>query len=184
MSEHGKAIPSDVIDGVVVIEPRVYADERGYFAESWRADWVPGADPFVQHNCTERAAGTLVGLHFHRHQADYWYAPKGEVLVGLYDLRAGSPSAGAALAFEIGPHVHRGVYIPRGVAHGFHARTDTTLTYAVDRYYDPADELGLAWDDPALGIDWGVLDAPILSKRDRDNPRLADLAPELRPAFP
>lgn len=182
MSEHGKAIRSDDIHGVVIIEPRVYTDERGYFAESWRAEWVPEAEPFVQHNCTERAAGTLVGLHYHHHQVDYWYATKGEVLVGLYDLRPSSPTSGNAMTFDIGPHVHRGVYIPRGVAHGFYARTDTTLTYAVDRYYDPADELGIAWDDPALGIDWGVRGAPTLSARDRENPRLADLDPAFRPA--
>jgi dTDP-4-dehydrorhamnose 3,5-epimerase len=168
MSEHGNVRRPDDIQDVVIIEPTVYADERGYFAESFRSEWIPEAQPFVQHNCTERRAGALVGLHYHRFQADYWYAPKGRVLVGLYDLRVSSPTRGHAMSFEIGPHVHRGVYIPHGIAHGFHALTDVILTYAVDNYYDPADELGVKWDDPVLGIHWQAVE-PVLSARDQGN---------------
>jgi len=79
-------------------------------------------------------------------------------------------------------HNHLGLLIPPGVAHGIAAITDVSLTYLVDATYDPADELGLAWDDPAVGADWG-LDAPILSERDRTNPASADLPDHLRPRF-
>jgi dTDP-4-dehydrorhamnose 3,5-epimerase len=82
------------------------------------------------------------------------------------------------MAFDIGDHDHRGVWIPPGVAHGFAALTDLTMTYLVDRYYDPADELGVAWDDPEIGADWGLpaSAAVVLSARDRANPSRAALA--------
>ncbi len=165
---------SDVIAGVYVVVPKVWRDDRGFFLESWRHEWVPGAEPVVQCNRADREAGTLVGLHFHRHQADYWYVPRGTAFVALHDLRADSPTEGNTLTLEIVEHDHRGVYIPRGVAHGFYAITDLTITYLVDRYYDPDDELGLAWDDPEVGVEWPD-DEPALSDRDRSNPRRADV---------
>lgn len=171
---------SPVIEGVVVVTPRVFADDRGMFVETFRQEWVPGAPPMVQANRADRQRGCLVGLHFHRHQADYWYVPFGRALVALHDLREGGPTDGASVTLEIGPHDHRGVYIPPGVAHGFYALTDLTITYLVDNYYDPDDELGVAWDDPALGIDWPDR-SPILSERDRTNPLRADIPAELRP---
>ena len=98
----------------------------------------------------------------------------------LHDLREGSPTDGATLVLEIGDAggEEMGVFIPPGVAHGFAALTDLTLTYLVDGYYNAADELGLAWDDPAVGADWGVRD-PIVSRRDRHNPG-RDAVPEGR----
>jgi dTDP-4-dehydrorhamnose 3,5-epimerase len=102
-------------------------------------------------------------------------------MVVLHDLRASSPTDGQTLILEIGEHDHRGVYIPPGVAHGFYALTDMTITYLVDQYYNPADELGVAWDDPALQVVWPT-DTPELSERDRTNPRRADIPPDLRPA--
>jgi dTDP-4-dehydrorhamnose 3,5-epimerase len=98
----------------------------------------------------------------------------------LHDLREGSPTEGATLALPLVDDEGRGVFIPPGVAHGFSALTDLTLTYLVDQYYNPADELGVAWDDPEIGADWGVTD-PVLSARDRSNPRRAELAQ--RPAY-
>jgi dTDP-4-dehydrorhamnose 3,5-epimerase len=111
--------------------------------------------------------------------------PFGRARVVLHDLRAGGTTDGATLTVDLGArddgtHDHRGVFIPPGVAHGFAALTDMTITYLVDGYYNPEDELGVAWDDPAIGADWGVTD-PILSKRDQDNPARADLEPALRP---
>ena len=91
-----------------------------------------------------------------------------------------SPTDGATEVIELDGDVDRGVFIPPGVAHGFAALTDMLLWYLVDGYYNPADELGLAWDDPAVGADWGVTD-PVLSVRDQQNPRRADLPPGLRP---
>jgi dTDP-4-dehydrorhamnose 3,5-epimerase len=140
----------------------------------------------VQANRGDRRAGAVVGLHYHLRQSDYWYVPRGVARVVLHDLRAASPTDGATLSLDLGtvagdgtgtrPTDHKGVLIPPGVAHGFAALTDMTITYLVDRYYDPADELGVAWDDPAIGADWGV-SAPVLSGRDRSNPRRADIDP-------
>jgi dTDP-4-dehydrorhamnose 3,5-epimerase len=172
---------SDTIGGVVVVTPDVHGDNRGRFVETFRKEWVPGAAEMVQANRADRKQGALVGLHYHRHQADYWYVPFGRAMVVLHDLRAASPTDGATLVLEIGEHDHRGVYIPPGVAHGFYALTDMTITYLVDHYYDPADELGVAWDDPALGVTWPTT-TPELSGRDGSNPKRAEITPNLRPA--
>ena len=93
---------------------------------------------------------------------------------------AATPTHGTSLSVQLDGEAHRGLYIPRGVAHGFYAITDATITYLVDNYYNPADELGVAWDDPTLSIDWPGSD-PILSDRDRANPRIADIPPDLVP---
>jgi dTDP-4-dehydrorhamnose 3,5-epimerase len=172
---------SDTIVGVVVVTPDVHGDNRGRFVETFRKEWVPGAAEMVQGNRADRKAGALVGLHYHLHQADYWYVPFGRAMVVLHDLRAGSPTDAATLVLEIGEHDHRSVYIPPGVAHGFYAMTDMTITYLVDHYYDPDDELGVAWDDPDLGVTWPTT-TPELSGRDRSNPKRAEIAPKLRPA--
>ena len=173
--------PSKEIAGVVVVKPDVHGDNRGRFVETFRQEWLPdGAPPMVQGNRADRKEGALVGLHYHRFQSDFWYVPTGRAMVVLHDLRASSATDGATLILEIGEHDHRGVYIPPGVAHGFYALTDMTITYLVDHYYNPADELGVAWDDPALQIVWPTAN-PELSDRDRTNPRRADIDPELRP---
>lgn len=176
--------PSDVIDGVVVVDPDVHGDERGPFVETYRRSWFPEhGREMVQGNRADRTAGCLVGLHYHLHQSDYWYVPRGHARVVLHDLRQGSATDGATLALDLGPetdHPHRGVFIPPGVAHGFAAITDMTITYLVDGYYNAADELGVAWDDPAVDADWGLSD-PILSKRDQANPRRTDLEPMWQP---
>ena len=177
------------IDGLVIVEPTIHGDERGLFAETFRQEWLaPGAPPMIQANRADRTAGCLVGLHYHLHQADYWYVPVGRARVVFHDLRQGSGTDGVTVVLDLGTgddgtHDHRGVYIPRGVAHGFAALTDMTITYLVDGYHNPADELGVAWDDPEIGADWGVAD-PILSERDRANPRRAELAEDLRPRMP
>jgi dTDP-4-dehydrorhamnose 3,5-epimerase len=178
---------SAVIDGVVVVEPVVHGDERGLFVETYRHEWVPESRAMVQSNRADRQRGAVVGLHYHLRQADYWYVPFGSARVVLHDLRLGSPSEGATLSIDLGrradgTHDHRGVYIPCGVAHGFAALTDLTITYLVDGYYDPDDELGVAWDDPGIGADWGVVD-PVLSARDRANPRRSELAVDRQPRF-
>jgi dTDP-4-dehydrorhamnose 3,5-epimerase len=100
----------------------------------------------------------------------------------LHDLRQGSPTEGATLCLEIGDRAEVGVFIPPGVAHGFGALTDLTITYLVDQYYNAADELGVAWDDPDIAADWQLSD-PVLSARDRVNPRRKDLPPERTPYF-
>ena len=178
--------PCSAIVGVVSARPHVHADDRGRFVETYRAEWFPGQRPMVQANHAERQAGTVVGLHYHRRQADHWYVVRGHARAVVHDLRVGSPTEGATAAFDLGEvdgeHNHVGLFIPPGVAHGFAAVTDVSLTYLVDATYDPDDELGVAWDDPDVAADWGVA-SPILSARDQRLPARAELDPELRPRF-
>lgn len=176
---------SDRIAGVYVVEPDIHGDERGYFVETYRREWFPEGREMVQGNRGDRQKDSLVGLHYHLHQADYWYVPHGRARVVLHDLRDGSATDGATLVVDLGQRPdgttdHRGVFIPPGVAHGFGALTDMTITYLVDSYYNPADELGVAWDDPDIGAEWGMAE-PILSERDLKNPRRADLDAGRRP---
>jgi dTDP-4-dehydrorhamnose 3,5-epimerase len=178
---------SDVITGVYVVEPALFGDDRGVFVETYRREWFPQGREMIQANRADRQQGCIVGLHYHLHQADYWYVPFGRARVVLHDLRADGPTDGATLTVDLGArddgtHDHRGVFIPPGVAHGFASLADMTITYLVDGYYNPDDELGVAWDDPAIDADWGVSD-PILSKRDQANPSRGDLEAALRPRF-
>jgi dTDP-4-dehydrorhamnose 3,5-epimerase len=180
---------SNQIAGVWIVEPDVHGDARGCFIETFRREWIPTAREMIQANRADRQQGAIVGLHFHLHQADYWYVPYGRARVVLHDLREGSPTAGGTMSFDLGAradgtgHDHRGVYIPPGVAHGFGSLTDMTITYMVDGYYNPADELGVAWDDPEIAADWGLTD-PVLSERDRSNPKRASLDARVRPVWP
>ena len=169
-----------MIAGVVLVSPLSHGDDRGRFVESYRRSWFPDSPEMIQANRSDKVAGCVVGLHYHLHQADYWYPVRGRARAVLHDLRQGSPTEGATLAFDWGEGNECGVYIPPGVAHGFAALTDVTVTYLVDRYYSPEDELGVAWDDPEIGADWGISD-PILSLRDQKNPRRGDLPTGVRP---
>ena len=175
-----KVAESDVIAGVYLVEPAVHGDERGRFVESYRRSWFPLGREMVQGNRSDKQAGSLVGFHYHLHQADYWYFAKGRGRVILHDLRQGSPTDGRTLSLDMGDDDGRGVFIPPGVAHGFAALADLTITYLVDQYYNAEDELGLAWDDPDVAADWGVTD-PVLSKRDQSNPRRGDIPPGRQP---
>ncbi len=178
-------VESEVIEGVVQVHPTIHADERGYFIETYRREWFGLGREMIQGNRGNRQAGSVVGLHYHLHQADYWYVPAGHARVVLHDLRVGSPTDGATQMLDMGEvdgaeNNHLGLFIPPGVAHGFSSITDCVITYLVDGYYNPADELGVAWDDPAIGADWGLTD-PILSPRDAANPLRADLDPGRQP---
>ena len=118
-------------------------------------------------------------------QSDYWYVSHGQAQVVLHDLRQDSPTQGATQNFKLGisnSSEQKGVYIPPGVAHGFAAVTDITITYLVDNYYDPQDELGVAWNDPQIRADWEI-DNPILSERDQSNPLLEGIEKHLQPRF-
>src|SRR5439155_27387060 len=122
---------SDVIRGVYLVDPKVFGDERGFFIETYRREWIPKAREMIQANRADRQRGSVVGLHYHLHQADYWYVPFGSARMVLHDLRDGSPTDGATLSVDLGAradgtHDHRGVFIPPGVAHGFAALTDMT----------------------------------------------------------
>ncbi len=172
-------LPS-AIDDVLVVVPEVHGDERGRFVETYRRQWLPLGREMVQANRSEKQAGAVVGLHYHLHQADYWYVLRGRARVVLHDLREGSPTDGVTESIELDADVDRGLFIPPGVAHGFAALSDVLLWYLVDGYYNPADELGLAWDDPEVGADWGVPD-PVLSSRDLGNPRRREITSARRP---
>jgi dTDP-4-dehydrorhamnose 3,5-epimerase len=153
-----------------------HADERGAFTELWRASWTDGLEArFVQANLSQSAPGVLRGMHFHDRQADLWIVLSGRAFVALTDLRGliaehGGEAAEASsetLALPAGS----ALFIPRGVAHGFLALEELTLAYLVSAEYDGTDEHGFSWDDPAAQIAWpGV--SPVLSDRDRSNPRL------------
>jgi dTDP-4-dehydrorhamnose 3,5-epimerase len=166
------------IHGARLLPLSSHPDERGTFTEAYRRSWLPDGKEMVQGNLSFSRAGVLRGLHFHRRQADYWLVVHGTAFVGLYDLRAGSPTEGAKAEVGLSSEGPRQVlYIPPGVAHGFYAETDLLLSYLVDEYYTGDDEFGIAWDDAGLGIGWPD-DDPILSKRDRSNPGLAEVLPE------
>lgn len=174
---------STVVSGVWIVEPAIHGDQRGMFIETYRREWFPHGREMIQGNRANRQQGALVGLHYHMHQADYWYVPFGHARVVLHDLREGGPTDGATLELDLTGENHHGVFIPPGVAHGFAAVTDMVITYLVDGYYNPADELGVMWNDPAVGADWGVAD-PILSERDQANPTRAAIPAGRRPYWP
>ena len=182
-----EVVESELIAGVYVVQPVIHGDERGIFIETYRREWFPQGREMLQGNRGNRQAGAVVGLHYHLHQADYWYVPMGSCRVVLHDLREGSPTDGATQTIDLGQRPdgtfdHRGVFIPPGVAHGFAALSDMVITYLVDGYYNGADELGVAWDDPAIDADWGITD-PVLSGRDQKNPRRADIDRQWQPHF-
>jgi dTDP-4-dehydrorhamnose 3,5-epimerase len=163
---------SERIRGVTIVQLKQFADDRGYFFESFRKTWVPGVAEMIQGNVSFSKAGVLRGMHYHLKQADFWLVPQGHVRAALYDMRPGSPTRGASEMHELGEKHPFGLYIPRGVAHGFYTLAPSMMTYLVDQYYDNSDERGIRWDDPALGIDWGARD-PIVSARDQQNPLLS-----------
>ncbi len=176
-------VASEVIAGVMVVSPDLHGDDRGLFVETYRRAWFPQGREMVQANRADRRQGAIVGLHYHLHQADYWYVPSGVARIVLHDLRVAGPTDGATETLDLSGDNHLGVYIPPGVAHGFAALTDVTISYLVDGYYNEADELGVAWDDADIAADWGVVE-PVLSARDRANLLRRDLPDARRPYWP
>lgn len=164
---------SAIVD-VIITEPEGHGDERGKFYETYRRSWFPLGREMVQSNRSDRSHGCVVGFHYHIHQSDYWTVPKGVARVVLHDLRLGSSTSGVTEHIVVSAENCRGVYIPPGVAHGFAALEDLALIYLVDQYYNPRDELGVAWDDPDIDAQWGIVN-PILSERDQNNPHKAEI---------
>ena len=174
-----------------------HADSRGAFRELWRASAFPTLTPaetgvpagstphFVQANVSTSAAGVLRGLHYHRRQLDYWVVGTGRAFVALLDVRLVVAGTGPALVETRELEADEWVVIPAGVAHGFLALEPLDMIYLVTNEFDGSDELGFAWDDPAVGVPWPPVDAtpdgrPILSERDQSNPSLAELVASLR----
>jgi len=174
-----------------------HGDTRGSFRELWRASTFgaldpaesgapPGSEPrFVQANLSTSAAGVLRGLHYHSRQLDYWVVASGRAFVALVDVRPLLAHVGSAVVETRELAADEWVVIPAGVAHGFLALEPLELYYLVTNEFDGSDELGFAWDDPAVGVPWPQVPAtpdgrPILSDRDRTNPPLAELVERIR----
>ncbi len=174
------------LEGVVILEPVLFGDARGYFFESFsrrRFEEAVGVVDFVQDNESKSSRGVVRGLHFQRGafaQAKLVRVIEGRVLDVAVDIRRGSPTFGRHVAVELSGENHRQLFIPRGFAHGFAVLSDSALfQYKCDNYYAPQHEGGIAWNDPALGIDWRIPPEEILlSEKDRHHPTLAE-APEL-----
>ncbi len=170
--------------GVCVLEPVVHRDERGFFLESFRADWLVAsgvAVTFVQDNHSRSVRDTVRGLHWQwrRPQAKLIRVVAGAIFDVVVDVRRGSPSFGRWVGEELSAESFRQLFVPVGFAHGFCVLTDTAdIEYKCSDYYDPAGEAGLAWDDPAVGIAWPVR-TPILSKRDQNHPPLTQVRTDL-----
>jgi dTDP-4-dehydrorhamnose 3,5-epimerase len=178
-----EALPTR-LDGLVLVEPTVHGDERGFFVETFsRAAWAElGVDAeFVQHNHSRSGRGTLRGLHFQTEpgQAKLLRCARGAIRDVAVDLRRDSPTYGEWEAHVLDDERHRQLFVPIGFAHGFVVLSDVAdVAYLVSSYYDPATESGIAWDDPGVGVEWGVAE-PLLSDRDRNAPQLAEVADSL-----
>jgi dTDP-4-dehydrorhamnose 3,5-epimerase len=170
------------LDGVVVIEPDVYRDFRGYFLETYRADKYADAGlpvGWVQDNQSMSAYGVLRGLHFQRlkPQGKLVRVLSGEIWDVAVDLRDGSPTWGRWVAETLSSETFRQLYIPPGFAHGFCVLSERALVeYKCTALYDPSDEVGIAYNDPIFAIPWPTAD-PILSPRDRAHPSARELFP-------
>jgi dTDP-4-dehydrorhamnose 3,5-epimerase len=172
-------IPSE-LSGLVRIAPDVHGDERGFFVETYRRDKLAHLGltaEFVQDNHARSVRGTLRGLHFQigTGQGKLVRAASGAILDVVVDIRRTSPTFGRHETIPLDDIEHHQLYVPVGFAHGYVVLSDVAdVCYKVTSYYDPTAERGIAWNDPALGIDWPVAD-PILSARDRGLPVLSDI---------
>ena len=191
--------PLSTLDGVRYGAIARFEDPRGSFREIWRADTFGTIDPadagaapgdearFVQANLSTSAPGVLRGLHLHQRQLDHWVVASGRAFVALVDVRPALAGTGVAVVETRELDADDWVYIPTGVAHGFLALEPLQLIYLVTNEYDGSDELGFAWDDPAVGVPWPTLAVtpdgrPITSDRDAANPLLSDLLVRIRHA--
>lgn len=171
------------IEGVFIIEPDVFGDNRGYFFESFnkkKFEEAVGHVIFVQDNESKSSYGVVRGLHFQkgRHsQAKLVRVVKGSVLDVVVDIRKGSPTYGKHVAVELTGDNHRQFFIPRGMAHGFSVLSEEAVfQYKCDNYYCPSSEGAIAWDDPDLGIDWRIPKGDVvLSAKDSHHPRLCEI---------
>jgi dTDP-4-dehydrorhamnose 3,5-epimerase len=168
------------LDGVILLEPAVHGDERGFVVETFRSDsWAEcGVDvEFVQHNHSRSAKGTLRGIHFQTDpgQAKLVRCARGAIFDVAVDLRRGSPTFGQWEGHVLDDESHRQLFVPVGCGHGFAVLSDVAdVAYLLSSTYDPATESGMAWNDPEVGIEWPVAD-PLLSERDKSAPRLSEL---------
>lgn len=179
-----KLLPTKLA-GVLIIEPDVYRDERGYFLEVFHqkkyANEFGILEPFVQDNRSHSVKDTLRGLHFQQKkpQGKFVHATLGEIFDVVIDIKKGSPTFGQWISTVLSGENFRQIYVPPGYAHGFCVLSPTAdVEYKCTEFYDPALETSLLWNDPTLKIDW-PLKNPILSKKDSEGKLLKDLLPLL-----
>jgi len=176
------------LPGVLVLQPKVWEDARGVFLETWHKSNFAElgiSDEFVQDNHSCSRKNVLRGLHYQLHhpQAKLCRVVEGEALDVAVDIRVGSPHFGKWVSVVLSSHARNQIYIPRGFAHGFLALSDSVqFLYKCSAYYDAADEHGILWSDPRIGIDWGVANT-LLSKKDAQFLPLHQVSPELLPVF-
>ena len=171
------------IEGVLIIEPRLFKDERGYFFESFNQKEFEDKickTTFVQDNESKSTYGVVRGLHFQKPpfaQSKLVRVVKGSVLDVAVDIRKDSPTFGQHVAVELTEDNHRQFFIPRGFAHGFSVLSkEVIFQYKCDNFYATQSEGAIAWDDPNLGIDWRIsIDEILLSEKDKSHPRLAEV---------
>lgn len=174
--------------GVRIIEPDVYSDPRGYFLETWQCNRYreAGIDcDFVQDNLSSSQYGVVRGLHYQREneQAKLVYVLQGSVYDVAVDIRKGSPTFGQWAGVELNADNKRQLYIPEGFAHGFCVTSETVLfAYKCTDVYNPKAEVSIAWNDPAIGIEWPITD-PILSAKDTNARPLAEIPEEYLPGM-
>ena len=174
--------------GVLIFEPRVFSDDRGWFMETWRRQQYKEAgieEDFVQDNVSFSRKDTLRGLHFQspQSQGKLVQVLEGKVLDVAVDIRVGSPAFGKWVSAELSRENHRQMYVPAGFAHGFCVISETAVfSYKCTDYYNASTEMGVAWNDPDIGIDWQV-DKPVLSQKDSGYPALKDIPIEKLPVF-
>ena len=177
-----KVIKTD-IEGVLIIEPVVFEDERGYFFESYNKEDLKkqGVDyDFIQDNKSKSCYGTIRGIHFQKGeyaQAKLVRVLEGKVLDVAVDLRKNSKTFGKYVSVELSAENRRQLMIPRGFGHGFSVLSETAVfAYKCDNVYNKASEGGLRFDDPSLGIDWKIdLNKAVLSEKDKNNPLLGEI---------
>lgn len=173
------------ISGVIIVEPRVFRDERGFFLETHHAEKfrAGGIDAdFVQDNHSKSVRGTLRGLHGQRRrpQGKLVRVIAGEIYDVAVDIRPDSPTFGKWVGATLSAENFKQMYVPPGLLHGFCVMSETAeVLYKCTDLYDPTDEIGAAWDDPAIAVAWPVAD-PILSEKDKRLPRLAELIERMR----
>ena len=179
----GMKVTKTAIEGVYIIEPQIFGDDRGYFFESYHADRYADAlgfeTDFVQDNESRSIFGVVRGLHFQKPpfaQSKLIRVVYGEVLDVAVDIRKGSPTYGQHVAVNISGANHLQLFLPRGMAHGFSVLSEEVVfQYKCDNYYHPEAEGALAWNDPQLSIDWGIPEkCVVLSAKDSNNPCLRE----------
>ncbi|HXF03984.1 MAG TPA: dTDP-4-dehydrorhamnose 3,5-epimerase [Blastocatellia bacterium] len=176
------------LPGVIVIEPRVYHDHRGFFLETYHLQKYTAAgitSVFVQDNLSHSRAQTVRGLHYQlrRPQAKLITVLQGEIFDVAVDIRRGSPTFGRWVGVRLSAATRQQIFIPEGFAHGFCVLSETAdVLYKCSDFYDPTDEYGILWSDPTLAIEWPVT-TPILSAKDSKYPTLAEIPADHLPTF-